>query len=86
MKRLLSKLIVSALVFINAFAQQPAQQTQTPQQAPARQGEAAATQATPVPLPPPRVRAEDYRERAGFVTGANFVVDGGMTRKMTYLE
>ena len=24
------------------------------------------------------------RERAGFVTGANFVVDGGMTRKMIY--
>ena len=26
------------------------------------------------------------RERAGFVTGANFVVDGGMTRKMIYAE
>jgi NAD(P)-dependent dehydrogenase (short-subunit alcohol dehydrogenase family) len=25
-------------------------------------------------------------ERAGFVTGANFVVDGGMTRKMIYVE
>ena len=25
-------------------------------------------------------------ERSGFVTGANFVVDGGMTRKMIYLE
>ncbi len=25
-------------------------------------------------------------ERSGFVTGANFVVDGGMTRKMTYEE
>lgn len=24
------------------------------------------------------------RERAGFITGANFVVDGGMTRKMIY--
>ena len=24
------------------------------------------------------------RERSGFVTGANFVVDGGMTRKMIY--
>ena len=75
MKRLLSKLIVSALVFINAFAQQPAQQTQTPQQAPARQGEAAATQATPVPLPPPRVRAEDYRERAGRIIGAALTSD-----------
>ena len=26
------------------------------------------------------------RKRAGFVTGANFVVDGGMTRKMIYVE
>jgi NAD(P)-dependent dehydrogenase (short-subunit alcohol dehydrogenase family) len=25
-------------------------------------------------------------ERAGFVTGANFIVDGGMTRKMIYEE
>ena len=26
------------------------------------------------------------RERAGFITGADFVVDGGMTRKMIYAE
>jgi NAD(P)-dependent dehydrogenase (short-subunit alcohol dehydrogenase family) len=26
------------------------------------------------------------REKSGFITGANFVVDGGMTRKMIYLE
>jgi hypothetical protein len=26
------------------------------------------------------------RRRAGFITGANFVVDGGMTRKMIYTE
>lgn len=26
------------------------------------------------------------RNRAGFITGANFVVDGGMTRKMIYVE
>jgi NAD(P)-dependent dehydrogenase (short-subunit alcohol dehydrogenase family) len=26
------------------------------------------------------------RDRAGFITGANFVVDGGMTRKMIYEE
>jgi NAD(P)-dependent dehydrogenase (short-subunit alcohol dehydrogenase family) len=26
------------------------------------------------------------RERSGFVTGAYFVVDGGMNRKMIYVE
>ncbi len=26
------------------------------------------------------------REHSGFVTGANFVIDGGMTRKMIYEE
>ena len=26
------------------------------------------------------------RERAGFVTGANFVIDAGMTRKTIYEE
>jgi NAD(P)-dependent dehydrogenase (short-subunit alcohol dehydrogenase family) len=26
------------------------------------------------------------REKSGFVTGANFIVDGGMTRKMIYVE
>jgi NAD(P)-dependent dehydrogenase (short-subunit alcohol dehydrogenase family) len=26
------------------------------------------------------------RERSGFITGANFIVDGGMTRKMIYEE
>jgi NAD(P)-dependent dehydrogenase (short-subunit alcohol dehydrogenase family) len=25
-------------------------------------------------------------ERSGFITGANFTVDGGMTRKMIYEE
>jgi len=25
-------------------------------------------------------------ERSGFVTGANFIIDGGMTRKMIYEE
>ena len=26
------------------------------------------------------------RERSGFITGANFLIDGGMTRKMIYVE
>jgi carboxypeptidase Q len=64
------------LVVVNVFAQQPARQPQTPaQQPPARQGEAAATQAAPVPLPPPRVRAEEYRERAGRIIGAALTSD-----------
>jgi hypothetical protein len=28
----------------------------------------------------------DVRKRSGFITAANFVVDGGMTRKMIYEE
>ncbi len=49
----------------------------------------------PAPTPIRVGRAEDIaemaaflldRDRAGFVTGANFVVDGGMTRKMIYQE
>lgn len=76
MQRLVSKLLVFALVVVSAFAQQPAQPPQTPaQQQPARQGEAAATQAAPKPLPPPRVRAEEYRERAGRIIGAALTSD-----------
>ena len=26
------------------------------------------------------------QRRSGFITGANFLVDGGMTRKMIYVE
>lgn len=76
MHRPVSKLIVFALVFVTAFARQPARQTQTPpRQAPARQGETVVAQATPAPLPPPRVRAEDYRERAGRIIGASLTSD-----------
>jgi carboxypeptidase Q len=73
-QRLLSKLLVLSLV-VTAFAQQPSRQTPAPQQAPARQGEAAASQQPPVPLPPPRVRAEEYRERAGRIIGAALTSD-----------
>lgn len=80
-QRLVSKLFVSALVFVNALAQQPAQQTQTPARQPApRPFEAAATQAPPVPLPPPRVRAEEYRERAGRIIGAALTSDAAYKR------
>jgi carboxypeptidase Q len=75
-QRLISKLLVLSLLVVTAFAQQPTQQTQTPaRQPPARQGEAAATQPPPVPLPPPRVRAEEYRERAGRIIGAALTSD-----------
>jgi carboxypeptidase Q len=76
-QRLLSKLVVSALVVVNVFAQQPARQPQQQPSPPppARQGEAAATQAAPAPLPPPRVRAEEYRERAGRIIGAALTSD-----------
>jgi carboxypeptidase Q len=75
-QRLISKLLVLSLLVVTALAQQPAQQTQTPaRQPPARQGEAAATQQPPVPLPPPRVRAEEYRERAGRIIGAALTSD-----------
>jgi carboxypeptidase Q len=74
-QRLLSKLIVLSLVFVPALAQQPSLQTPAPGQAPARQGEAAAAQTPPKPLPPPRVRAEDYRERAGRIIGAALTSD-----------
>ncbi|MFL6281949.1 MAG: M28 family metallopeptidase [Pyrinomonadaceae bacterium] len=76
MQRLLSKFIVSALIVVNVFAQQPARQQQQPSQPPpARQGEGAATQAAHAPLPPPRVRAEEYRERAGRIIGAALTSD-----------
>ena len=26
------------------------------------------------------------REKSGFITGANFIVDGGIMRKMAYLD
>ena len=63
------------MVFVPALAQQPSRQTPAPQQAPARQGEAAASQQPPKPLPPPRVHAEDYRERAGRIIGAALTSD-----------
>jgi len=74
-KRPVSKLLVSALVFVNALAQQPARQTQTPLPPTSRRVEAAAAQTPNVPLPPPRVRAEEYRERAGRIIGAALTSD-----------
>src|SRR5688500_16425269 len=64
--------LVFALVLVPVFAQQPAA---PPAQTPARQGEAVAAQAQPVPLPPPRVKIEDYRERASRIIGAALTSD-----------
>jgi carboxypeptidase Q len=61
-----------ALVILPIFAQQPAPPTaQSPP--PARQGEAAAV--PPKPLPPPRVKIEEYRERASRIIGAALTSD-----------
>jgi carboxypeptidase Q len=77
-QRLPSKLLAFVLVFAPVLAQQPPRQTPAPQQPPARQGEAAQT--PPAPLPPPRLRAEDYRERAGRIIGAALTSDTAYRR------
>jgi carboxypeptidase Q len=63
-QRLLSKLLFFALVIVPVFGRQPArrQQQQTPP-------------STPAPLPPPRVHAGDYRERAARIIGAALTSD-----------
>jgi carboxypeptidase Q len=72
-QRFSTTLLALALLLVPIFAQQPA--TPPAQQQPARQGEAAATQAPPKPLPPPRVKIEDYRERAARIIGAALTSD-----------
>src|SRR5256714_108542 len=79
-QRFSTLLLIIALVLVPVFAQQsqpaPAPQTvQQPAQPPARQGEAAAAQTPPKPLPPPRVKIEDYRERAARIIGAALTSD-----------
>jgi carboxypeptidase Q len=63
-------LLVTALVIIPAFAQQPS--TQSAQQQASRRN--AEPQPTPQ-LPPPRVKVEDYRERASRIIGAALTSD-----------
>jgi carboxypeptidase Q len=70
--------LVIALVIIPVLAQQPAQQTTSP--TPARQGEAAAARAASAPLPPPRVKIEEYRERAARIIGAALTSDAAYRR------
>jgi carboxypeptidase Q len=69
-------ILATTLVIIPALAQQP----RTTQPAPARQGEAAAAQTPPTPLPPPRVKIEEYRERASRIIGAALTDDTAYRR------
>ncbi len=70
MRRTFSLILVTALVIIQA----PAQQTQppAPQPPPTSQREPAPS---PTPLPPPRVKVEEYRERASRIIGAALTSD-----------
>ena len=78
MRRSFTSVLVPALVIIPALAQQP--QRQPPVQPPARQGEAAAAQPPSAPLPPPRVKIADYRERASRIIGAALTDDTAYRR------
>ncbi len=78
MRRTFSLILVVVLFIIQTPAQQPQQQPQTAP--PARQGEAAVAQAPPKPLPPPRVKIDDYRERASRIIGAALTSDTAYRR------
>ena len=81
MRRTFPLILVTALVILPALGQQPARPTPTtPAQPPARQGEAAAAQTPPKPLPPPRVKIEQYRERAARIIGAALTDDTAYRR------
>lgn len=75
MRRTFPLTLATALVIIPALARQTPQTTQ-----PARQGEAAAAQPAPKPLPPPRVKIEEYRERASRIIGAALTDDTAYRR------
>jgi hypothetical protein len=81
LRRTCTLILVTALVIVPALAQQPARpQTPAPAQPPARQGEAPAAQTPPRPLPPPRVKIEEYRERASRIIGAALTDDTAYRR------
>lgn len=80
MQRFPALLLVFTLVLVPVFAQQPAQQ---PSQSAQQQlfGQRDAPQPAPPPqLPPPRVRVEDYRERAARIIGAALTDDTAYRR------
>ena len=70
MRRTFSLILVTALVIIQAPAQQP---QQTPAMPPPTHQEEPAP--APKPLPPPRVKIDDYRERASRIIGAALTSD-----------
>ena len=81
MRRTFPLILVITLVIIPTVGQQPP--TRPTQQAPAAQParqEAAAAQTPPRPLPPPRVKIEQYRERAARIIGAALTDDTAYRR------
>jgi carboxypeptidase Q len=80
LRRTFTFVLVIALVIIPVMAQQPPRQTPAPAQPPARQGEAAVAQTPPKPLPPPRLKIADYRERASRIIGAALTEDTAYRR------
>jgi len=80
LRRTCTPILVIALVIVPALAQQTQRQPPAPAQPPARQGEAAAAQTPPVPLPPPRVKINEYRERASRIIGAALTEDTAYRR------
>jgi len=79
-QRILALALSFALVALPVLAQQAQRPTPPAQPPPARQGEAAAAQAPPRPLPPPRVKIEEYRERASRIIGAALTDDTAYRR------
>lgn len=80
MQRFSPLLLVFTLALVPVFAQQPAQTT--PQSAQQQLfGQRNAPRPAPTPqLPPPRVRVEDYRERAARIIGAALTDDTAYRR------
>jgi carboxypeptidase Q len=76
LRRTFSLILVTALVIIQAPAQQP-RQTAPQQPPPTSRREPAPA---PTPLPPPRVKIDEYRERASRIIGAALTSDAAYRR------
>src|SRR5687768_9796814 len=81
LRRAIRLILSTTLVIIPALAQQPARPTTTTQQ---QQTPPAAARETPKPLPPPRVKIEQYRERAARIIGAA-LTDETAYRRLAWL-